>query len=225
MTKKKIFIATIIMSVVIPTAIIGKLCSNALKNIDDFEAYKHTAWHILHALTEKVVHPIIHDHSKISTDRKILGAIYDLEDIGANDVLDILNGKNKTKRPIKIMFSDLYMYNLQKVEAVTMKNPNNGSLTIYINKKHEDASGEALACLIAHESQHHTQTNTIDEELRAWMKEISVWALFMAKDHDLANKDEGLEGRQNRIYKLYNEKGVEEVKATIARNPMYKNLS
>ena len=106
------------------------------------------------------------DYSRISTNAKIVAALDSLDSINRRDVIAILYGRNATKKPIRVMFRDLAMFGYEDAEAITARTKNNG-LVIYIASEHKGAKAECIACLIAHEAQHHTFTNTKAEELRA----------------------------------------------------------
>ncbi len=168
---------------------------------------------------------IASDYQNITTNPKISASLDSLRSIGGNDVLAVLNGSNATGKPIRVMFRDLAVYGMSNCEAVTMKTQG-GSLVIYINKKHEDAPSEAVACLIAHESQHHPQTNTKVEELRAWLKETSTWNQFLRKDPTLAMSTHPLVKRENYIDKMVlRDKGSTGIEKIIANNPTYAGLN
>ncbi len=165
------------------------------------------------------------DFENIATNSKITDSLNCLRAINKGDVLAILNGSNQTGKPIRVMFRDLSVYGMSKCEAVTMKTKS-GNLVIYINKKHEEAPSEAIACLIAHESQHHTQTNTKQEELRAWVKEVSTWNEFVRRDKTLAYSAAPLVKRLNYIDKLYvRDNGSGGIEKIIATNPAYRGLN
>ena len=125
------------------------------------------------------------DYSKISKNVKITSALNALEGINRRDVISILNGNNATRRPIRVMFRDLSIFGFDDSEAITARTKS-GGLVIYINQEHRGASPECIACLIAHEAQHHTFTNTKAEELRAWISETQAWTEFTRRDRSLA---------------------------------------
>ena len=163
------------------------------------------------------------DYSKISTNAKITSALGALYKINRKDVLAILYGQNATKKPIRILFRDLSIFGYSDCEAVTAKTKN-GGLVIYISSEHKGASPECLACLIAHEAQHHTYTNSKTEELRAWVSETQAWNEFVKRDKTLLTKNEPLAKRENYIAKLKSTNGVQGIKNLIASNPVYAEL-
>lgn len=168
---------------------------------------------------------IASDQQNLTTNPKITDSLRCLQSIGRSDVLSILNGANATGKPIRIMFRDLAVYGMSTCEAVTMKTQS-GALVIYINKKHADAPSEAIACLIAHESQHHTQTNTKTEELRAWLKEVSTWNEFVRRDPTLAMSTVPLVKRLNYIDKMVvRDSGSSGIEKLIANHPAYAGLN
>jgi len=168
---------------------------------------------------------IASDYQNLTSNPKITDSLRSLQAIGRGDVLSILNGNNQTGKPIRVMFRELAIYGLSNCEAVTMRTQS-GALVIYINKKHEDAPSEAIACLIAHESQHHTQTNTKAEELRAWLKEVSTWNEFVRRDKTLALSTTPLVKRLNYIDKMVvRDSGSSGIEKIIANNPAYAGLN
>lgn len=163
------------------------------------------------------------DYSKISTNPKITEALDTLYTIKRRDVIAILYGRNATRKPIRVMFRDFATYGYGNSEALTTKTKN-GGLVIYINSEHKGASAECIACLIAHESQHHTFTNTRAEELRAWISETQAWNELVKRDKTLASRNEPLVKRENYIAKIRTRNGVAGVQKLIATNPVYAGL-
>lgn len=164
------------------------------------------------------------DYSKISTNSKIVSALNVLESINRRDVIAILYGRNATKKPIRVMFRDLAIYGCGDCEALTIKTKNNG-LVIYINSEHKGASAECIACLIAHESQHHTYTNSKAEELRAWISESQAWNEILKRNKNFQYSTEPLAKRENYIAKIRNKGGVLGIQKLIATNPVYAGLN
>lgn len=164
------------------------------------------------------------DYSKISTNAKIVSALNTLERINRRDVIAILYGRNATRQPIRVMFRDLSVYGCSDCEALTLKTKSNG-LVIYINSEHKGASPEGIACLIAHESQHHTYTNSKMEELRAWVSESQAWNEMVKRNKSLAYSTEPLAKRENYIANLRAKSGVAGIQKLIATNPVYKGLN
>ena len=164
------------------------------------------------------------DYSKISTNQKIVAALDSLYSINRKDVIAVLNGHNATRKPIRVMFRDLAMFGFEDAEALTIPTRNNG-LVIYISSEHRGASPECIACLIAHEAQHHTFTNTKAEELRAWISETQAWTEFVRRNQQLANSTEPLAKRENTIAKIRAKGGVQGIQKLIATNPVYAGLN
>ena len=163
-------------------------------------------------------------YEKITSNPTITAALNALETINRNDVIAILNGRNSTGKPIRIMFRNLSIYGCTNCEAFTAKT-RGGDLVIYINEEHKGAPIETIACLIAHESQHHTFTNTHAEELKAWVSETTTWNAFLRRNRSIALINHPLVKRENYIAKLYvKQNGVENIKQLIAKNPVYANL-
>ncbi len=160
---------------------------------------------------------------KITSNPTISASLRALLTVNRSDVISILNGNNATKQPIRVMFRNMAMYGAADCEALTTKT-RSGSLVIFINEQHKDAPVEAIACLIAHESQHHTFTSTRAEEFRAWVSETTTWNAFVRKDKTVAYSSHPLVKRENYIAKLYvKQDGAQAIKSIIAKNPVYKN--
>ena len=119
---------------------------------------------------------------------------------------------------------DLRMFGYEDAEAITAPTKNNG-LVIYISQEHRGASPECLACLIAHEAQHHTFTNTKAEEVRAWISETQAWNEFIKRNSALANSNEPLAKREAVIAKIRAKGGVDGIRRLIATNPVYAGLN
>lgn len=164
------------------------------------------------------------DYSSISTNAKITKALDILISINRRDVVSILYGNNATKRPIRVMFRDFAIFGNQDCEAMTMKTKS-GTLVIYINQEHKSASPELIACLIAHESQHHTFTNSKAEELKAWVSETQTWNEIVKKNKAILNSNEPLAKRENYIAKVKNTSGILGIQKIIANNPVYAGLN
>lgn len=166
------------------------------------------------------------DFAENTANARIAAALYKLNDAGQRDVIALLKGQNATGKPVRIMFRNLAIYGAGDCEAFTTKTKA-GSLVIFINEQHKEAPLEAIACLIAHESQHHTMTNTKQEELRAWLKEVSTWNAFVRKDPLVAASNHPLVKRENKIAKLNakdNGRGSA-IEQVIAQNPVYAGLN
>jgi len=163
------------------------------------------------------------DYSRISTNEKIVSALTTLDEIHRRDVIAILYGHNATKKPIRVMFRDLAMYGYKDCEALTVPTKS-GGLVIYINSEHRGASAECIACLIAHEAQHHTFTNSKQEELRAWISETQAWNELVKRNRALATSSEPLAKRENYIAKVRTKAGISGIQKIIATNPVYAGL-
>ena len=181
-------------------------------------------FYIIFSLFFSVQYSFALDYSPISTNQKIVAALNSLDSINRRDVIAILYGRNATKKPIRVMFRDLAVFGYQDCEALTVRTKNNG-LVIYISNEHRGASPECIACLIAHESQHHTFTNSRAEELRAWVSETQAWNEFVRRNKELATSSDPLAKRENYIAKIRAKGGVQGIQKLIATNPVYKGLN
>ena len=164
------------------------------------------------------------DFAENTANTRIAASLYMLNDLGQKDVIALLKGQNATGKPIRIMFRNLAIYGAGDCEAFTTKTKA-GSLVIFINEEHKEAPLEAIACLIAHESQHHTFTNSKTEELRAWISETQAWNELTKRNKSLLTSNEPLAKRENYIAKLRSNNGVQGIKKLIATNPIYAGLN
>ncbi len=152
-------------------------------------------------------------------------ALYKLEAMNNRKVLDVIQGHNSTNRPIKIMFRNLEALGYGTCEAVTAKSAD-GGLVILISSNYKTAPIEAIACLIAHESVHHENTKTYEEEVRAWNTEVKTWIAFTQVNPSLKTSDSKLVKRLNYLSKLYTKDGnqMTTIASLIANNPAYSSL-
>ena len=164
-------------------------------------------------------------YDTITTNPKIQSALAILQASGNGDVITTLNGANATGKVMKVMFRELEVYGLSKCEAATLKTKS-GGVVIYINKKYQDAPAEAIACLIAHESQHSALTGTKAEEVRAWLREVTAWNSIVRYNPQIVNNPYPLLKRFKYINKLYvaDNNGPKKIEEVIASHPVYANL-
>ncbi len=152
-------------------------------------------------------------------------ALNRLEAMDNRKVLNVIQGQNSTNQPIRIMFRDLVALGYGTCEAVTAKTAD-GKLVILISSNYKTAPVEAIACLIAHESVHHANTKTYDEEVRAWTCEVETWVAFTQANPSLKISDSKLVKRLNYLSKLYAKDGnqMTSIEGLIANNPAYSSL-
>jgi hypothetical protein len=152
-------------------------------------------------------------------------ALNRLEAMDNRRVLNVIQGQNSTNQPIRILFRDLAALGYGTCEAVTAKT-SDGKLVILISSNYKTAPVEAIACLIAHESVHHANTKTYDEEVRAWTCEVQTWVAFTQVNPSLKISDSKLVKRLNYLSKLYAKDGnqMTSIEGLIANNPAYSSL-
>ncbi len=155
----------------------------------------------------------------------LTAALEKLEAMNNTKVLNVIKGQNSTNRPIRIMFRNLEALGYGTCEAVTAKTAE-GNLVILISSNYKTAPVEAVACLIAHESVHHENTKTYDEEVRAWTCEVQTWVAFTNVNPSLKVSDSKLVKRLNYLSKLYTKDGnqMTSIANIIANNPAYSSL-
>lgn len=155
----------------------------------------------------------------------LVAALEKLDATNNRKVLNVIQGQNSTNQPIKIMFRDLAALGYGTCEAVTAKTTD-GKLVILISSNYKTAPVEAVACLIAHESVHHENTKTYDEEVRAWTTEVQTWVAFTQSNPSLKVSDSKLVKRLNYLSKLYTRDGYQmtSIESLIANNPAYSSL-
>ena len=155
----------------------------------------------------------------------LTAALNKLEAMNNRKVIDVIQGQNSTGKPIKIMFRNLSALGYGTCEAVTAKTAD-GKLVILISANYKTAPVEAVACLIAHESVHHENSKTYEEEVRAWTTEVQTWLAFTNLNPSLKDSDSKLVKRLNYLSKLYKKDGnqMTTIEGLIANNPAYSSL-
>lgn len=155
----------------------------------------------------------------------LTAALNRLESMNNRKVLNVIQGQNSTNRPIKIMFRNLEALGYGTCEAVTAKSAD-GRLVILISANYKEAPVEAIACLIAHESVHHENSKTYEEEVRAWTTEVQTWVAFTSSNPSLKSNGSKLVKRLNYLSKLYTKDGnqMTSIEGLIANNPAYASL-
>ncbi len=155
----------------------------------------------------------------------LTAALNRLEAMNNRKVIDVIQGKNSTNKPIKIMFRNLAVLGYGTCEAITAKTAD-GRLVILISSDYKTAPVEAVACLIAHESVHHENTKTYEEEVRAWNCEVTTWLAFTDVNPSLKQNSSKLVKRLNYLSKLYTRDGhqMTSIANLIASNPAYSTL-
>ena len=118
----------------------------------------------------------------------LTAALNKLEAMNNQKVIRVIQGQNSTNKPIKVMFRNLEVMGYGTCEAVTAKTAD-GGLVILISANYKTAPVEAIACLIAHESVHHENTKTYEEEVRAWTTEVQTWLSFTNNNPSLKTAD------------------------------------
>lgn len=168
---------------------------------------------------------IASDYSVNTKQPVLTAALEKLEAMNNRKVLNVIQGQNSTNRPIKILFRNLEVMGYGTCEAVTAKSAD-GGLVILISANYKTAPVEAIACLIAHESVHHENTKTYEEEVRAWTTEVQTWVSFTASNPSLKTADSKLVKRLNYLSKLYAKDGnqMTSIENLIANNPAYSTL-
>jgi len=165
------------------------------------------------------------DFSMSTKQPVLVEALNRLAAMNNTKVLNVIQGQNSTNKPIKIMFRNLEVMGYGTCEAVTAKTAN-GGLVILISANYKTAPVEAIACLIAHESVHHQNTKTYEEEVQAWTTEVQTWMSFTSQNPSLKVSDSRLVKRLNYLSKLYVKDGnqMTTIEGLIANNPAYASL-
>ena len=155
----------------------------------------------------------------------LTAALNKLEAMNNTQVVNVIKGQNSTNKPIKVMFRNLEVLGYGTCEAVTAK-ASDGRLVILISDNYKTAPVEAIACLIAHESVHHQNTKTYEEEVQAWNTEVNTWLSFTSVNPSLKQCDSRLVKRLNYLSKLYVKDGnqMTSIENLIANNPAYSSL-
>ena len=165
------------------------------------------------------------DFSANTKQPALVAALNKLEAMNKTQVISVIQGNNSTGKPIKLMFRNMAAMGYGTCEAVTAKTAD-GRLVIIISANYKDAPTEAIACLIAHESVHHENTKTYEEEVRAWTTEVQTWVAFTNVNPSLKQSDSKLVKRLNYLSKLYKKDGNQNtsIATLIANQPAYASL-
>lgn len=155
----------------------------------------------------------------------LVSALNKLEAMNKTQVINVIKGNNSTGKPIKLMFRNMAAMGYGTCEAVTAKSAD-GRLVIIISADYKTAPIEAVACLIAHESVHHENTKTYEEEVRAWTTEVQTWNSFTSVNPSLKQNSSKLVKRLNYLAKLYAKDGNKNTSIAnlIANQPAYASL-
>ncbi|MGM9994154.1 MAG: hypothetical protein ACI37R_05450 [Candidatus Avigastranaerophilus sp.] len=155
----------------------------------------------------------------------LVSALNKLEAMNKTQVINVIKGNNSTGKPIKLMFRNMAAMGYGTCEAVTAKSAD-GRLVIIISADYKTAPIEAIACLIAHESVHHENTKTYEEEVRAWTTEVQTWNSFTSVNPSLKQNSSKLVKRLNYLAKLYEKDGNQNTSIAnlIANQPAYASL-
>ncbi len=155
----------------------------------------------------------------------LVSALNKLEAMNKTQVINVIKGNNSTGKPIKLMFRNMAAMGYGTCEAVTAKSAD-GRLVIIISADYKTAPVEAVACLIAHESVHHENTKTYEEEVRAWTTEVQTWNSFTSVNPSLKQNSSKLVKRLNYLAKLYAKDGNQNTSIAnlIANQPAYASL-
>ncbi len=143
-------------------------------------------------------------YKKVTNDPNLIKALEMLEDTTAKYSKDaILLGKNLTKKPIKVEFTNLSQINPIYANFDALGWKKSKKLYIYINEKHKDAPPEALSAVLAHEAIHQDEENSLNEETYAWTLEAAVWTQLTDDNPKLEKISHPLVERENVIKKLF----------------------
>lgn len=126
-----------------------------------------------------------------------------------NSNIEILQGKNYTHKPVKLLFKDLSEidFSFSKHYAITATDEH-GDLYILINNSLKGCDVRVLACLILHESNHckENKPDSVAEEILSHEQEFFLYTSLLNEDvtlKDLIN--DRLVVRENRLKKLFDD--------------------
>ena len=157
-------------------------------------------------------------YDRYTRDIEIKEALTALQNAEAGEVFDNLNEKS-----VHIAFYDLAMLSPDYQNHFAINTVDSfGNRYILINSRFKYTSPEELACLIAHESFHKSDTATLDEETLATKKEAEYWNKLRNPAKNYGNSK--LFERLNTLAEL-NEKSNQNkdfIKEEICNNSFYK---
>lgn len=135
-------------------------------------------------------------------------------------------GSNLTSRPVKVEFKDLSTINKNYADYDALGWKRGKSLYIYISHKHRTSPAIALAALLAHESLHQDEYNSLSEETYAWTMEAAVWCELLELYPEYKLTLDSLVQRENTLKRIF-ERGDytnKYIKKTVYSNEGYQNL-
>jgi len=176
--------------------------------------------------TPEYIEQIKDDYKVVGKDEVIYVALDMLKGTNGDFSRNAALGNNLTARPMKIEFKNLGQINQTYTDYDALGWKKGKNLFIYINQKHNNSPAIALAALLAHESLHQDEFNSLSEETYAWTMEAAVWCELLELYPDYELNLDSLVQRENTLKKIF-ERGNctnKYIKKTVYSNQGYQNL-
>lgn len=176
--------------------------------------------------TQGYIRQIKDQYKVVGKDEVIYVALDMLKDTNGNYSRMAILGSNLTQKPMKIEFKDLGTINPKYSTYDALGWKRGKTLYIYINQTHSNSPAIALAALLAHESLHQDEYNSLSEETYAWTMEAATWCELLELNPEYELTLDTLVQRENTLKKIF-ERGNHTnkyIKKTVYSNDGYQNL-
>lgn len=176
--------------------------------------------------TQAYINEIKNDYKVVGKDEIFYVALDMLKGTKGEFSRNAALGNNLTKKPIKIEFKDLGTINKDYATFDALGWKRGKNLYIYINQKHNNSPAIALSALLAHESLHQDEFNSLAEETYAWTMEAAVWCELLELYPDYELNVTSLVQRENTLKKLFERGNYSNkyIKKAVYTNEGYQNL-
>lgn len=176
--------------------------------------------------TKSYIETIKKDYGIVGKDEIFYVALDMLKNTNGDFSRSAALGNNLTGKPVKIEFKNLSEINKNYADYDALGWKRGSRLYIYINQKHNTSPAIALAALLAHESLHQDEFNSLSEETYAWTMEAAVWCELVKLYPDYQLGPDSLVQRENTLKRLFERGNYTNIyiKKTVYSNPGYQNL-
>ncbi len=176
--------------------------------------------------TKAYVESIKKDYNSVGKDEIFYVALDVLKNTNGDFSRKAALGNNLTGKPCKIEFKDLSQINKDYADYDALGWKRGSRLYIYVNQKHNTSPAIAIAALLAHESLHQDEFNSLSEETYAWTMEAAVWCELLKQYPDYKISPTSLVQRENTLKKLFERGNYTNtyIKKSVYSNPGYQKL-
>ena len=176
--------------------------------------------------TSEYIRQIKDQYNSVAKDESFYVALDMLKGTNGEFSRNAILGANLTSKPIKVEFKDLSTINKNYANYDALGWKRGSKLYIYISHKHSTSPAIALAALLAHESLHQDEYNSLSEETYAWTMEAAVWCELLELYPEYPLNLDSLVQRENTLKQIFERGGYTNkyIKKTVYSNDGYQNL-